>query len=232
MKKLILTLFTLFTVLFASAHAVFIETALKGKKGGVHTVKVVYGEPDEHEAISHWWWYKNGDIVDLVLIKPDGSKESLTTTVKEDHLLASFVPEQDGVYHVSLRKNTDRKEGAKIQWQINAVATIQVGNSTVGNVASNIDNELLVYTASNALKNRKEIALVLYEHGKPLANSAFQVIAPSGWVRWVETDDKGTARFIPEWKGKYFVEVSKREKVDGMDFEEYSRAASMSFEVR
>ncbi|WP_270089968.1 DUF4198 domain-containing protein [Sphingobacterium sp. SYP-B4668] len=232
MKKLILSILTLFVVLSASAHAVFIETTLKGVKGKSHAVKIVYGEPDEHEAIAKWWWYKEGMQVTLTLTKPDGSKETLSTTAQADHLLATFVPDQDGYYHVSLQRDTERKEGAKTQYQINAVGTIQVGNSTLGNTASNIGNELLVHADQSTYKNKKEVSLTLYQKGKPAANSFFQIIAPSGWIKWVETDDNGIARFIPEWKGKYFAEVSKKEKVEGLAFEEYSRATSMSFEVK
>ncbi|MDR2271060.1 MAG: DUF4198 domain-containing protein, partial [Sphingobacterium sp.] len=58
-----------------------------------------------------------------------------------------------------------------------------------------------------------------------------QIIAPSGWIKWLETDDKGVLSFMPEWTGKYYAEVSKREKAVGQDFEEYSRASSMSFAV-
>ncbi|TYR34711.1 DUF4198 domain-containing protein [Sphingobacterium phlebotomi] len=232
MKKLILSVLTFFVVLSASAHAVFLETALKGAKGKSHAVKVIYGEPDEHEEISKWWWYKEGMQVTLTLIKPDGSKESLTTTVQSDHLLATFVPDQEGVYHVSLHRDTERKERAKIQYQINAVATIHVGNATIGNAVSNINNELFVYADQASYKKNKEVSLTLYQKGKPAPHSFLQIIAPSGWIRWVETDDQGVARFTPEWKGKYFAEASKREKVEGKEFEEYSRATSMSFEVK
>lgn len=142
-------------VLSASAHAVFIETALKGVKGQSHTVKVVYGEPDEHEDISKWWWYKDGMQVDLTLIKPDGSTTALTTTAQGNHLLATFVPDQEGVYHVSLARDTERREGAKTQYQINALASIQVGRSTVGNVATHIVNDLFVYADQGVYKNKK-----------------------------------------------------------------------------
>lgn len=232
MKQIILSILTFFTVMSASAHAVFIETALKGAKGKSHMVKVVYGEPDEHEAISKWWWYKEGTEVTLTLIKPDGTKESLKTTAKSDHLLTTFIPDQDGVYHVSLQRDTERKEGAKTQYQINAIATVHVGNSVLGNVASNISNELFVYGDQGIYKNNKEVALTLYQQGKPAANSFFQIIAPSRWIRWVETDEQGVARFVPQWKGKYYAEVSKKEKVEGQSFEEYSRATSMSFDVK
>jgi len=90
MKTILINLFTFFIVLSASAHAVFIETSLKGTKGKLHTVKIVYGEPDEHELISKWWWYKDGTQITLTLIKPDGSTAALITTAQEDHLLAHY----------------------------------------------------------------------------------------------------------------------------------------------
>lgn len=231
MKTILINLFTFFIVLSASAHAVFIETSLKGNKGKIHTVKVVYGEPDEHELISKWWWYKDGTQITLTLIKPDGSTAALITTAQGDHLLASFTPDQEGVYHITLKKDTDRKEGAKTQYQINAIATIQVGNSTIGNTATTIDNELFVFTNNIVSKNKKELSLTLFEKGKPAANTAVQIIAPSGWIKWLQTNDQGIIKFTPEWTGKYFAEVSKREKATGQDFEEYSRASSMSFAV-
>jgi uncharacterized GH25 family protein len=231
MKTLLTTLFTFFIVLSASAHAVFLETSLKGTKGKSHTVKVVYGEPDEHELISKWWWYKEGMSLNLTLVKPDGSTTSLTTTAQGDHLLASFTPDQEGIYHVSLKKDTDRKEGAKTQYQINAIATIQVGNSTVGNTATHIDNELFVFADNMAFKNKKELSLTLFQKGKPAAHTAVQIIAPSGWIKWLETNDQGVIKFTPEWNGKYFAEVSRKEKVAGQVFDEYSRASSMSFTV-
>lgn len=231
MKTIILTIVAFLAVLHTSAHAVFLETNLQGAKGKSHTVKVVYGEPGEYENIADWWWYKAGTQVTLELTKPDGSKVTLPTVANEDNLSAKFVPDQDGVYHVSLQLDTDRKEGAKTQYQIHAVSTIRVGGSKLGNNAAHIGNELHVYVDQAPLKNKKEVSLTLYEKGVPVANSFLQVIAPSGWIRWVETDSNGTARFIPEWKGKYFAEASKKEKVQGQVFEEYSRATTMSFEV-
>lgn len=232
MKKTLLAILTFFVTLSASAHAVFIETALQGNKGKTHTVKVVYGEPDEHEDITHWWWYKAGMEVTLTLIKPDGSTATLNTTAQENHLLATFTPDQDGVYHVSLQRNTALREGSKTQYQINALASIQVGRATLGNSPSHIANELFVFANQGVYKNKKEVSLTLYQKGQPAAHSSFQIIAPSGWIKWVETDEHGVARFVPEWTGKYFAEVSKKEKVQGEVFEEYSRATSMSFDVK
>lgn len=156
MKKLLFSILSFFIILSASAHAVFIETSLQGTKGKSHTVKVVYGEPDEHKLISKWWWYKDGMQITLTLIKPDGSTSSLTTTAQGNHLLAAFIPDQDGVYHVSLKRDTERKAGAKTQYQINAIASIKVGNSALGNTASHLDNELFVFTEQTAFKNKKK----------------------------------------------------------------------------
>lgn len=231
MKKLLFTVLSFFIILSASAHAVFIETSLKGTKGKSHNVKVVYGEPDEHEETSKWWWYKEGMQVTLTLIKPDGSASSLTTTAQGNHLLATFIPDQDGIYHVSLKRDTERKQGAKTQYQINAIASIQVGNSTLGHTATNLDNELFMFAEQTAFKNKNEVSLTLFQKGQPAPNAAVQIIAPSGWIKWLETDDKGVLSFMPEWTGKYYAEVSKREKAVGQDFEEYSRASSMSFAV-
>ncbi|MDF2474561.1 MAG: hypothetical protein K0S24_44 [Sphingobacterium sp.] len=231
MKKLLFTFITLFTVLSASAHAVFIETSLKGTIGKPHAIKIVYGEPTEQEVISKWWWYKEGMQINLTLIKPDGSTSTLTTTAQGDHLSATFVPDQDGVYHVSLKRDTERKEGTKTQYQINAIATIQVGSSALGNTATHLANELFVFADQTSFKNKKEVSLTLFQKGKPTANTAVQIIAPSGWIKWVETDAQGLIKFVPEWKGKYYAEVSRREKVEGQSFEEYSRASSMSFAV-
>jgi Nickel uptake substrate-specific transmembrane region. len=232
MKTLLITFLLNFILLSASAHAVFIDTSLKGEKGKSHTVKVVYGEPDEHEALSKWWWYKEGMSVSLTLIKPDGSTASLPTTAQGDHLLATFTPNQEGVYHLSLKINTDRREGAKTQYQINAIASIQVGNQSIGNTPENLDNELFVFAQQVSFQNKKEVALTLYQKGKPASNASIQIIAPSGWIKWLETDESGVVKFTPEWKGKYFAEVSKKEKAEGQAFEEYSRASSMSFAVK
>ena len=146
--------------------------------------------------------------------------------------MTSFIPDQDGVYHVSLKRDTERKEGAKTQYQINAIATVQVGNSTIGNTATHLDNELFVFAEQTAFKNKKEVTLTLFQKGKPASNTAVQIIAPSGWIKWLKTDEPGRVKFTPEWKGKYYAEVSKREKVTGQDFEEYSRTSSMSFAVK
>jgi len=129
MKKLIFTLLSFFIVLSASAHAVFIETSLKGIQGKSHAIKIVYGEPDEHEVISKWWWYKAGMEITLTLIKPDGSTSSLTTTAQDDHLLTSFIPDQDGMYHVSLKRDTERTGFYRLaDHYINTRAVTQNGN--------------------------------------------------------------------------------------------------------
>lgn len=231
MKKLLFSILSFFIFLSASAHAVFIETSLQGTKGKSHTVKVVYGEPDQYELISKWWWYKEGMQVTLTLIKPDGSTALLTTTPQGNHLLATFIPDQDGAYHVSLKRDTERKEGAKTQYQINAIATIQVGSVTLGHTSAHLANELFVFADQTVFKNKKEVSLTLFQKGKPAPNAAVQIIAPSGWIKWLETDAQGVIKFIPEWQGKYYAEVSRKEKIEGQAFEEYSRASSMSFVV-
>ncbi|WP_426789429.1 hypothetical protein [Sphingobacterium sp. WOUb80] len=85
-------------------------------------------------------------------------------------------------------------------------------------------------TSLKGVKGKSHTVKVVYDEHEMIPS--IQIIAPSGWIKWMETDDNGIVRFTPEWKGKYFTEVSKKEKAEGQAFEEYSRASSMSFAVK
>lgn len=231
LKTLALSLILMFSVNQLFAHALYIKTVANGKKGTAQEVKIFYGEPGENnpEKLADWW--SDTKEFSLWLINPQGEKEQLKVTPKEDHFVTSFTPAADGVYTLSI-SHTVKQIAGKKQYQFNAAALVSVGKANTGNTALANKAELGVFVdALAALKKGKEISLSSHFKAQPAADVYVSVFSPTGWMKQVKTGADGKTVFVPEWTGSYILEAGHNEKVSGAEFESIERIATLNIAV-
>ena len=230
-KTLLIALVLTFSVSQLFAHALYIETAASGKKGVAQDVKVFYGEPADGapEKLADWW----SDTKEFTLWawSPSGEKTQLQVTAKDDHFVASFTPAADGVYTITVSHNVAQIAG-KTQYQFNAAALVAVGKSDDGNQLLANKSELGVFVnVKEALKKGKPVDFSSQFKSAATEGIYVTVFSPKGWSKEVKTGADGKASFTPEWTGKYILEASKNEKVQGQAFESVQRIATLSIGV-
>ncbi|WP_257668913.1 DUF4198 domain-containing protein [Parapedobacter tibetensis] len=223
-------------VLFASqatqlsAHALWIETAAFGKRGVQQHVKVYYGEPGDEkpDKVADWW--SDVSTFTLWLHLPNGSKQALPVNAADDHFTATFTPETDGAYTLTIaHKVKDLVD--ETQYQFNSTAVVQIGKPIQTSVPI-VDGELhVLQERTSELKRNKPIGNLVLFGQKPLPEVQVEVFAPSRWSQHAETDEFGKAGFVPEWKGRYLIEVIHTEQVKTDNYKQIVRIAATCLRV-
>lgn len=212
--------FYLGSMTILSAHALFVDTQPTGKSGEVQEVIVFYAEPADgkKEAISDWW----ADVSEftLWLHLPDGSKQQLDATPNGDHFKASFTPDEPGVYSLSISHAVNQLAG-KVQYVFSTSAQVIVGNKTeVNPIKPLTTGQMVLVDNIHRLKRKKRVSLHYFYDKKPVAQSSLSIFSPTGWGKKVQTQSGGNASFVPEWKGKYFIEGIHKEKIANQSYQE------------
>lgn len=129
MKKITLSIALMLCAFLASAHAVWIETALKGTKNKSQDVRVYLGEYAENQRDSVTHWFSNLKDVKLYVTVPDGKREEIAIKENGNHLAGNFIPATDGNYTLSISHTVETIYGeTKIEYY--ATATVIVGKET------------------------------------------------------------------------------------------------------
>lgn len=220
------------TMMTLSAHALFVDTQPTGKSGEVQEVIVFYAEPADgiKEAITDWW----ADVSEftLWLHLPDGTEQQLDATPNDDHFTASFTPDASGVYCISVSHPVNQLAGTT-QYVFNASAHVTVGKKTdLKAIKPVINGQMVLVHNAHRLKRKKQVSLNYFFDKNPLAQSSLSIFSPAGWEKMVQTQSGGDASFVPEWKGKYFIEGIHKQEVSGQPFEERVQIYTTSLEVR
>ncbi|WP_246581359.1 DUF4198 domain-containing protein [Echinicola shivajiensis] len=201
----------------ASAHALWIETSIKGEKGVEQEVKIYYGEYAEGviEQVSDW--YSDVKDFELWLIDPAGNKSILKTEAQDDHFTSSFVPEMDGVYRLQIGHSA-KDLGGEYLYQFNTATQISVGKAKdMGSTDDKTDLALLLI--SPAQKSLKEqLSFKTYFKGTPKAGVKVVVVSPEGWTKDYESDENGEISIDTPWKGQYLIEATYTEEISGEHF--------------
>ncbi|MCF0070196.1 DUF4198 domain-containing protein [Dyadobacter sp. CY261] len=233
-KQLIIIAFLLCCSAQLFAHALWIQTASKGKAGQKQAVKIIYAEPgDKPEELGEW--YSDVKDFELWLVAPDHKRTKLATIAADDHFAAEFTPDQQGVYTLSVG-HTAKELGGTTVYQFNASALVSVGKADAGNSSAANTNELHIF--ADPLKAHK-VNSPLDLRGLFKNNGSEKlyvtIAAPSGWSKQISTDEKGLAEFVPLWPGIYFIEVSKSWKDsgthNGKEYKAFWRSATTLVEV-
>ena len=186
------------------SHALWIETSVTGKKGVSHEVKIFYGEYSEMSPEKVADWYSDVKDFTIWLVVPGKEKTKLTVTPSEDRYTCSFTPETDGVYSIYISHDA-QKLGGKTKYQFNASAAVHVGATKEGGVL--VDGPPLKFSYDKNSVN-KPITVNAKFNDSPADKFQTTVVSPKGWTLQIAGKD-GAAKFTPEWKGKYMIEIAK-----------------------
>lgn len=234
MKSLLLAL--LFTLgssqLFA--HALWIETATKGKVGQEQQIKIYYGEYATNEREETAKWYSDVKDFTLWLTAPGKEKIKLSTTPGTNFYSASFTPKGDGQYVLTVSHEA-KELGGTTKYEFLSAAIVTVGKPAPVEHSA-IPTSLSVYTMeAKTHQINAPIQLKAVLNGQALANKTVSIFSPEGWNKEATTDENGILTFNPLWAGRYVLEVSTREKASGEhNGKAYTAAwqgATSSFEV-
>ncbi|SFO88619.1 Uncharacterized conserved protein, contains GH25 family domain [Chitinophaga sp. YR627] len=212
MKKITLSIALMLCAFLASAHAVWIETALKGTKNKSQDVRVYLGEYAENQRDSVSHWFSNLKDVKLYVTAPDGKREEIAIKENGNHLAGNFTPATDGNYTLSISHTVETIYGeTKIEYY--ATATVIVGKETPSQLSAS--TALAVVPAVEEAKGQGTVGLTVLRDKQPLAAAKIEAISPDGWVKEFKSNDKGEASFAPLQSGQYLLEVSANEKTPG-----------------
>lgn len=230
-RQVALTVLALFSICNVFAHALWIETNPSGKKGVKQEVKIYYGEYSENapEKISDW--YSDVKEFELWLIQPGKEKIKLETTPGENYFSSSFVPDEDGQYLLVI--SHDAKDlGGKTKYQFNASASVKVGKAAPATTA--VNSNPFTFSVEQPVKNKPSTIKASFKNN-PSEKFQATVFSPSGWNKEIKGTD-GAAQFVPEWKGTYMIEISRKDEEKGehhgKPFEAVWRCATNLVEVQ
>jgi len=235
MKSLILASLLILGSNQLFAHALWIETSSAGKAGKEQQVKVFYGEYVSNEREDVAKWYSDVKDFSLWLTAPGKEKIKLSTTAGSNFYAASFTPDADGIYVLTVSHEA-KELGGTTKYEFLSTAVVAVGKPAVIDHAQ-IPAALQVHTTE--VKIYKTNALVKFkavQNGKPLVNKTVSVFSPEGWGKEITTDENGLFTFKPIWAGRYVLEVSAMDKTakgthHGKDYAASWQGATSSFEV-
>jgi hypothetical protein len=199
--------------LFASAHALWIETDSRGAKGKAHSAAIYFGEYAGNERDTVAGWFSNLKDVQLFVTVPDGTKKQVALKDATDHYTGSFTPETDGAYILSVAHTVaDIYGNAKIEYY--ATATVFVGAAS--NTALKTATHVSIVPAAEMPQSRKETPVTVYSSGAALTAAKVVVASPEGWVKTTQSDQAGRAVFTPLGEGRYMLEAVLTDKTPGM----------------
>lgn len=216
MKKITLSIALLLCAFFASAHAVWIETALKGTKNKAQDVRVFLGEyaANERDSVSNW--FSNMKDVKLFVTTPAGAREAISLRADGRSLYGQFTPATEGTYTLTISHTVETIYGeTRIEYY--ASATVVVGKESTSRLSTG--TFLSVVPGMEAPKGFGNVPLTVYKDKVPLAAAKVEVIAPDGWVKELKSGGNGEAVFSPVQAGQYLVEATYTEKAEGMHYD-------------
>jgi uncharacterized GH25 family protein len=233
-KSILFSFLLMVTTSQLFAHALWIETSTNGKIGASHNVKVFYGEYVTNERDSVAKWYSDVKDFSLWLTAPGKEKIKLKTTPGTNFYSASFIPESDGVYVLTVVHEA-KELGGTTKYEFSSLATVAVGKVSAVN-ASSISNPLHAsVTDAKVYKSNAPVKIKAVLNGKALAGKNVSVLSPEGWSKEYKTDENGMIEFSPIWPGRYVLEASNYQEVTGEHHgKNYTAAwqgATSSFEV-
>ncbi|WP_344852447.1 DUF4198 domain-containing protein [Pedobacter jeongneungensis] len=233
-KISLLVLFLAFSISSAFAHALWIETSAMGKKGQPQDVKVFFGEYEHNEPDTAAKWFSNLKDFKLVLTAPNGTTKVLTTSPDVLFYKASFTPDQDGTYKISVVHEVAAVyEKAKIEYY--AFADVAVGASKINTVFP-ADAALTIRPDKHALKVGETAVHEVIYNKTPFANQKLTVVGPDKKGQPTETDAQGKFTFKPATKGSYFLEAFTEDKtpgkLNGKDYEKIWHLVTYTTEVK
>lgn len=232
MKSLALFVIGLFAGMSTFAHALWIETNPLGQKGKLHEIKVFYGEYAEGKPEKLEDWFSDMKEFTLWLVSADNQRIQLPVAAAEDHFTASFIPETEGQYCLQI-SHYAKDLGRTTKYQFNTSAIVTVGKAVTNDLAAN-HNPLKFSVKGGKLK--QPVVLNGFFNDAATGGMDFTIFSPGGWTKTVAGDATGSVQFVPEWKGKYMIEISRTDNEkgehNGKQYERVWRCATYFLEVK
>jgi len=212
-KLSLLLFFLAFNLSNVFSHALWIETASTGKKGQPQEVKIFFGEYEANEPDSTAKWFSNLKEFKLVLIAPNGTTKVLTASPDLHFYKASFTPDQNGTYKLSVvHEVADIYEKGKLMYY--AFADVAIGKTKL-NTGFPANAALTIRPDQSVLKVGESSTNQLIYDKKPFTKQKITLVNPERKVIPTETDADGKFIFKPEAKGNYFLEAFTEDKTSG-----------------
>lgn len=186
------------------AHALWIESSPFAVKNKVHDIKIYYGEYASNEIEPIDKWYSDVTDFEIFVTTPSQRKVALTKNPAQDHFQSSFVPEEDGVYMISI-VHAAKDLGGATKYEFSSIALVSVGprsTQVLNKVPFCIQIQPKIFQKGEVVD-----ALVL-QNGIPVRQGELLVMSQEGWSKAFKTDDYGRVRFPVIWLGQYVLEAS------------------------
>lgn len=212
--KLLFTLASLLVISSSSyAHALWIEVNSNAHKGESQEVKIFYGEfaTGELEPIDNW--YSDVKEFSLWLTGPDKKREKLSVSPKDNHFIAEFTPNTDGVYYLTVVHGAGEIAG-KTRYEFSSIASVNVGKQANAD-HQHIENSLKVIVPKTHAKSGAPTKIGVYLDGNPHANGKVLITSENGWGKEFIANETGEVTFSPIWKGKYVLEATHTKNGNG-----------------
>lgn len=202
-NSLLLTIVSILCSFSASAHALWIESNPLAVKNKAHDVKIYYGEYATNEIEPIDKWYSDVKDFKIVLTTPGQQKMELTKEASADYFTSSFIPEEDGIYILSV-VHSAKDLGGTTKYEFSSVALVTVGQTTT----ALLNLPFCVQIQPKVFQSGQVIDALILQNGKPVPDAELLVMSQEGWSKTFKADAEGKVRFPGIWKGKYVLEAS------------------------
>src|SRR5690606_21243940 len=199
----------------AHAHALGIESSsTAAPKNGVQTVQAFHGgyEPGTKGLVKDC--HAAPDALELCVQRPTGQATRWDTPAADDHLVASFTAEQDGLYLIHTT-HAAGELGGQTKYIFSASLPIAVGESDLM-ITNPKEIDLLAFVSPRENHLNQPVDIYLLDKGNIPEPANVTVISAEGWAKTFKTDATGKVSFSPLWKGMYVVETSKYQPQEGV----------------
>lgn len=214
---LMLTMFSL----TAKASAYWLEVSGSGKVNETVTIQVCYGSIDDFGVRQRDTGKElklTGDFRFFV-ISNNGERREIQLQAKKDCWEGSFLPKDNGVYHIAGINDkhpvVDRsKSGGINEKPVDFLCSDYVVGD--GKTINKPTQQLDIITR---YEDRKLIVSA-YNNGTPAASGTkLRVFNPDNWEKELTVDEHGEASFVPTIKGLYIIRQDWIDKTAGNYFD-------------
>lgn len=230
--SLLLTIVSILWGLSATAHALWIQSSPFAVKNKAHDVKIYYGEYASNEIESIDKWYSDVKDFKVVLITPSQRKVELPKQPFQDHFQSSFIPEEDGVYQLSI-VHAAKDLGGNTKYEFSSTALVAVGENNRQELSK---LPFCIEIQPKVFQQGEFVDALVLQQGNPVHKGELLVMSPEGWSKTFKTDENGKVQLPVMWPGLYVLEasVTKEEagRWHGKDFKRTWYGTTTSIEVK
>ncbi|WP_212005565.1 hypothetical protein [Chitinophaga sp. HK235] len=215
MKKLFFSAMLCCCMYTVFGHALWIETAVYGRKGQAQEVKIFLGEYADNERDSLQHWFSNMKAFNLYLIDPSGKKQQLECTPAGNHFKATFTPATDGAYILYIDHTVQEiYGGSKIHYYAQGIVQVNNNNKGVNNLK---ENDFVLLTSGPATKKVNVAEKVSLQHKtkNTLPKAELTIQSPTGWTKKIKGESGEAFTYVPAWNGRYLLEGTFTEDEKG-----------------